>query len=147
MTATWANARPLAPFTGREVARFWKAVDSKAPDECWLWTRSLSRGYGQFQLHRGGVWRPAKAHRVAFEMLVGPVPDHLQLDHLCRTPACVNPAHLEPVTNRENGLRGNSLPARNARKTHCQNGHELTPANTRRSGAHGRRCTVCVGGS
>lgn len=82
--------------------RFWAKVSPPNGAGCWLWTATLVRGYGQFGIGS----RRQYAHRVAYELLVGPVPEGLQLDHLCRTPACVNPAHLDPVTCRENLLRG-----------------------------------------
>lgn len=83
------------------VARFWSKVD-KRPGGCWLWTGTMLRsGYGQFRLGLGHV----RAHRFAYELLVGPIPEGLTLDHLCRVTACVNPLHLEPVTLSENVKR------------------------------------------
>ncbi len=74
--------------------------------ECWVWVARLNRnGYGR--LHHGGCER--MAHRLSYEVHVGPIPDGLLLDHLCRVRCCVNPAHLEPVTHRENTLRGKAL--------------------------------------
>ncbi|MEU7240240.1 HNH endonuclease signature motif containing protein [Streptomyces sparsogenes] len=70
------------------------------------------------------------AHRFAYETLVGPIPEHLQLDHLCRVRHCVNPDHLEPVSSRENTRRGRSQAGINGRKTHCQKGHPFDSANT-----------------
>lgn len=84
--------------------RFWAKVDKTSdPNGCWLWTASVgSHGYGAF-----GVGQAVKvAHRIAYELTVGPIPEGLHLDHLCRRHACVNPAHLHPVTLRENVGRG-----------------------------------------
>lgn len=97
-----------------------KIDDTAGPDECWLWKASTTTlGYGQVQFEG----RLRRAHRVVFETLVGPIPPGLQLDHLCRNPGCVNPAHLEPVTPRENTLRGLAPSAVNSRKIHCPQGH------------------------
>lgn len=106
---------------------------------CWNWTASCtSNGYGQFHINSGAK-RNVGAHRWAYETLVGCVPDGLQLDHLCRNRRCVNPAHLEPVTPQVNTLRGATLPARNARKTHCPQGHMYgAPGPDNR-----RRCPEC----
>lgn len=94
---------------------------------CWLWTRHVGKdGYAKVPFRascRG-------AHRWAYELLRGPVPDGLQLDHLCRVRSCVNPAHLEPVTARENTLRGKTITARNATTTHCPQGHPYDARNT-----------------
>ena len=110
-----------------------------AESGCWQWTGSLyAVGYGRFST--GGRW--VTAHRWCYERLIGPVPPGLDLDHLCRNRPCVNPQHLDPVTRRENLLRGETIPARNSRKTHCPSGHAYTPENTRiyRSG---RYCKAC----
>ncbi len=125
--------------------RFWAFVNKT--DSCWLWTGSLnSAGYGMF--HFSGSNHQRLAHRCAYEFLVGPILEGLTLDHVksrgCTSRACVNPAHLEPVPMAVNILRGNGPAARNARKTHCQNGHEFTPENTRLEGPGRRRCRACL---
>ncbi|MDQ3573658.1 MAG: HNH endonuclease [Actinomycetota bacterium] len=98
--------------------RFFAKVE-KTPT-CWLWTASLDGcGYGLF---RPSSKRTVRAHRWAYEHIVGAIPDGLELDHLCRVRNCVNPAHLEPVTFRENQRR--------AWKSHCLRGHEFTDENT-----------------
>lgn len=121
--------------------RFWLKVDKTSPSGCWIWTGTTSDGYGRFApVHS----QSALAHRFAYELVIGPIPEGLELDHLCRVRNCVNPAHLEPVTSRENILRGNTLPARNAAKTHCDNGHPFDEDNTYiyPNGRH-RECRTC----
>jgi hypothetical protein len=95
-------------------------IDASGP--CWLWTASLTQGYGQAYL--GGKH---KAHRLVWELLVGPVPDGLELDHLCLVKHCVNPDHLEPVTHAENVRRGL---ARKGWPPYCPKGHPYDRANT-----------------
>lgn len=133
--------QPLPQPTPEE--RFWSKVEIRGADDCWLWTAAHhGDGYG---LHRH-LGRTSRAHRVAYELTIGPIPEGLMLDHLCRVRDCVNPAHLEPVTNRENILRSEiTPPGINARKTHCIRGHEFTPDNTlvRRDGAK-RECRACI---
>jgi hypothetical protein len=122
--------------------RFWPKVDRRGPNECWPWLACvLGTGYGQISAgsREEGM---LLAHRVAYTLLVGPIPDGLELDHLCRNRGCVNPAHLEPVTRQENVLRGIGISADNARKTHCKHGHEFTSENTEIYRGT-RHCRVC----
>lgn len=105
---------------------------------CWLWTRSTTKGYGKIRLNGAQIL----VHRLAYESAVGPIPDGLTIDHLCRVRGCVNPAHLEAITRGENTLRGETISARNAVKTHCVNGHEFTAENTRVADGH-RACRAC----
>lgn len=124
---------PVAP-------RFWAKVDKSG--ECWIWTGTINRsGYGMFST--GGFPRTMTAHRWAYIDSYGAIPDGLQLDHLCRTRACVRPSHLEAVTARVNVLRGEGLAAKEAVQTHCIHGHPFTPENTRIRVEGGRRCITC----
>lgn len=125
------------PMTLREA--FEANVERGEETACWEWKGAKNRGWGVLQLDR--VKR--QAHRLSYEFHVGPVPDDLVLDHVCRNRGCVNPAHLEPVTNGENVLRGMSVPAQNARKTHCKRGHPLVPENLYPT-KYGRRCKLCA---
>lgn len=119
--------------------RFWAKVDRSGP--CWIWTAKRSRqGYGRFWVNGG----EDAAHRVVWELERGPIPAGLTIDHLCRNTSCVNPAHLEPVTLRENILRSTGVAAVNAVKTGCKRGHEFNVANTRINKGGGRVCRACM---
>lgn len=127
-----------------EAERFWEKVDTSG--DCWEWTAyKLPTGYGRFRV--GGADKNGghivMAHRWAYEVLVGQILEGLVLDHLCRNPGCVNPNHLEPVTDRENLRRGMGWSGRNARKTHCPEGHEYTDENTHRDSIDRRKCRIC----
>lgn len=131
------NLRP------HELTRFWSRVEKT--HECWNWVGGKTpEGYGQMSVP--SLRRPFMAHRIAYELLIGPIPMGLHLDHLCRNPGCVNPAHLEPVTCKENVLHGVGLTAKNARKTHCAKGHSLAEGlfYTRKDKTQ-RYCKICAG--
>lgn len=115
---------------------------SEAPGGCWLWDRAMDSGYGQFS--DGGRMSPA--HRWSYEFLRAEVPAGLVLDHLCRTPLCVNPWHLEPVTQRVNLVRSSNFMAQRIDATHCQRGHPFDAANTylRKDRPGRRQCRTCA---
>lgn len=112
---------------------------------CIVWLAGTNAvGYGQFRLSPADGCRRVYAHRWSYEHHIGPIPDGLHLDHLCRVRHCVNPDHLEPVTLAENVLRGESGPAKNARKTHCPQGHPYSGDNLYvRPNARQRVCLQC----
>ena len=124
------------------VAKFWASIDtSGGMDACWPWMgwRTTRQGYGLFYIQRKGV----RAHRISYELAHGVPPNpRLTIDHLCRNTACVNPAHLELVTSRENTLRGFGPTARHARQTECKRGHPLSGDNLRIT-VKGRQCRTC----
>ena len=108
---------------------------------CWLWEAGCSRsGYGYISQAR----KMRQAHVVAYELFVGRVPEGKELDHLCGVRCCVNPAHLEPVTHRENLRRGKTLIALNNAKRTCCNGHEFTAENTYVWTDESRQCRICA---
>ena len=132
--------------TSRVIERFARKVllpEDPYSDECWLWVGSRNRqNYGQFNY--GG--RVVGAHRIAYELLRGGIPEGLEIDHLCRNPQCVNPDHLEPVTDRENIMRG-MLPIlakhQQVVKTHCPHGHPYSAENTYYDNKGSRVCRAC----
>lgn len=140
LKVAWDRGNPEANFMAKVV---------KDESGCWLWTGYTDRdGYGHF-----GVWDGSKkddwpAHRWLYQHVNGPIPEGLNLDHLCRVRNCVNPAHLEPVTNAENIRRGMVGVVRGAQqraKTHCPQGHPYDEANTIFYGGakRYRRCRAC----
>lgn len=120
-------------FDAKAKARFWRKVSPAPSDACWLWhgARSSS-GYGNVGRKVDGRAHTYLAHRVAYQLVKGPIPSELDIDHLCRNKLCVNPGHLEA-------------------DTHCVHGHEYTPDNTlwvdhrtgRRAGQRKRYCRSC----
>jgi len=132
-------------LTDANAQRFWSKVIA-LPSGCWEWQSAKSvKGYGLFTLppKTRRVHKSQRAHRIAYELLIGQVPDGLTLDHLCRNPSCVNPLHLQPVSIRDNILRGNGHTAQNARKTHCPQGHPYDMFNAYQIPSGGRGCRIC----
>lgn len=117
--------------------RFWEKVDCSG--DCWRWTGAKAgRGYGVFR--KDG--KMEYAHRVSYAWANGEIESGLDLDHLCREITCVNPSHLEPVSRRENLLRGETIPAQHASKTHCPKGHPYSGSNLYMDGGS-RKCRTC----
>jgi hypothetical protein len=108
--------------------------------QCWEWNGYKHDGYGRFSINSNRIM----AHRYAYEQLIGPIPEGLVLDHLCRNRPCVNPRHLRVVTRTVNSTENTeSVTMENKSKTHCDNGHPFTEANTYPTG-DGRRCRICA---
>lgn len=125
-------------ITLADIARLEAKIKFGGDDECWIWTAAIAHGYGRIK------WgdRVAMAHRVVYELLVGPIPEGLDIDHLCRVRACVNPSHLEPVTRAVNLARGDTMFVRNAAKAECLRGHPYDEENTYKT-SKGRACRAC----
>lgn len=149
LTGDPGEATPRAIY-GTVEKRFWPKVNKdgpvpeKRPDlgPCWLWTACTHQGYGLFNQ---GIGKTPMAHRIAYELLVGPIPDDKELDHLCRNTTCVRPSHLEAVTHHVNIQRGEAG-KHYADRTHCVNGHPFDEVNTRRylrNGTWRRVCREC----
>lgn len=141
-----AVAAAIAAFGDERLPqRFWSKCRVDEATGCWLWTgcrRSGKFDYGKCK-HNG---RQCTAHRVSYTVLVGDIPDGLVLDHLCMTPPCVNPAHLDPVTHRVNILRGRSVSATATRLNMCTRGHVYTDGSYRSytyDGQTYRKCIQC----
>lgn len=115
------NERSLKPLAERFVSKIQKT------STCWWWTGTKIKGktsrhlpYGMIGVRLGkSRWAMRYAHRVSYELNVGPIPAGMSIDHLCNNPSCVNPEHLRPLPIAENILRGNGAAARCARTTLC----------------------------
>ncbi len=131
--------------------RLWRRVDKNGPipehrpdlGPCWVWTGATTWGYGVIQRGRRGEGTTG-THLVAYGLLVGPVPDGLELDHLCRNPPCCNPSHLEAVPHRVNILRGQSPAVVAFLSRTCKRGHDLDIEGRPLPGQPWRRdCRAC----
>lgn len=130
-----------------DAKRFFSKVHKDGPipanhpelGPCWIWKAGKSDGYGSFCVNG----RTVHAHRFAYLNLRGEIPEGLEPDHLCRIRRCVNPFHLELVSQKVNILRGDGPPAQNARKTFCKRGHPLNSTNTRIRKNGNRECRIC----
>lgn len=130
-----------AYHTDEHVRKVWAFVDRAANPPCWTWTGIIThQGYGRYTPY-GSDHFPA--HRVVYELERGQIPEGLVLDHLCRNTRCVNPSHLEVVTQKENCLRGFSPAAQKARQTTCLQGHPLEGDNLKRRKQGFRVCKIC----
>lgn len=141
----------LSSLTTDDVARLWRKVAKGGPGECWQWLDTPTpAGYGMFRIggRAGGI--ATGAHRVVWEVVRGAqIPPGMVLDHLCKNTVCVNPDHLEPVTQRINVMRGDSLCATRTNRVDangvCHAGHDLTSdAAWYRAPSGERRCRACL---
>lgn len=121
---------------------WWREEDRGFDTSCWIW--QMARNNGGYGIARvPGTRKKTCAHRVVYEQIIGPIPEGLELDHLCRVRECVNPAHLEPVTPRVNSRRSSSPSGIHARKTHCPAGHPYDETNTYYRPGGQRVCRAC----
>lgn len=129
----------MAEIEPKDLQRFWAKV--RKLDNCWLWMATKRKGYGRFRFQD----RLVSAHRFSYELYNGEIPHEKVLDHLCKNLACVNPQHLEIVTQQENVNRGNTG-LNNKIKTHCPQNHEYSFQNTYYFSNGRRKCIACHGG-
>jgi hypothetical protein len=142
-----SEAAPFGRFlTAGARLKFLSKITVDASTGCWLWTKYVGpHGYGMINVPASESDKTIQyAHRYSYAATYGAIPSGLDLDHLCRRRTCVNPAHLEAVTRRENLLRGNTLTAAKVAQTHCSNGHPLSGENLYVNPASGsRNCRTC----
>lgn len=147
----------MEPIPERVAGRLRERI-TVSPNGCWMWPGSTASGYGRIAWSHDGrmIYRPT--HRVMYELEVGPIPDGLDLDHLCHDPTqcrpvnshecphrrCCNPAHLQPSTRQENLLRGGTIPAERSSRTHCPYGHAYAGDNLFFDKLGRRCCRECV---
>ena len=126
-------------ITQKTIDRFWSKVEFTT--DCWLWNGiKNNNGYAGFGYGKR-TW--IGAHRFVYELYNGEIPEKMVVDHLCRVRHCVNPHHMEVVTQRENLLRGKTIPAIHSQKTHCVRGHELKGDNLYSPKDGSRQCQIC----
>lgn len=143
----WFRWRKTVTLPTTTEERFWEKVNKDGPipewdsslGRCWVWLGATQKGYAEFR----SLGENVRGHRYSYELLVGPIPDGLVIDHLCHVRNCVNPAHLQPVTFRENLVRGLG-PAGRARSATCKRGHPLSGSNLRPASDGRRRCKACA---
>lgn len=127
------------PYALKYVERFLQRVEVDS-NGCWRWASTLNnKGYARMGMYH----RLVLMHRWAYILFRGVILPGLELDHLCSTPCCVNPDHLDPVTHKENNQRGNSISTKHAQKTHCPQGHPYDEENTSYTRGKGRACKTC----
>jgi hypothetical protein len=129
-------------LTDGQIKRFFKKVNKTSG--CWIWIGAINNyGYGMVQINGS----KHSAHRISYEIAKGAIADNLQIDHLCRNRRCINPEHLEAITQKENLLRGETIAAKNKSKTHCPKGHPYSKKNTimknKGGGYRSRQCRIC----
>ena len=117
--------------------KFWSKVEKT--ESCWNWTAGSCHGYGYFWFNK----KMRRTHRLAYELLKGEIPKEMTLDHLCRNRACVNPEHLEVVTQKENVMRGIGITSQKAKQTHCKREHILSGDNLYITPDNRRQCKQC----
>jgi hypothetical protein len=150
LRVTWYHVGTFAPtdeaieLYDEATAAIKECLDKKWSDyPCYNWPGYLTgMGYGQLGTKKK-LGKNISAHRLVWEATNGPITQGLSLDHLCRNPACVNPHHLEPVTHKENCLRGVGITAINSKKTHCKTGHPFDEDNTGYQKSGKRYCKEC----